>query len=89
MDTTILIAIIMEIIFSVIILWKTTLIMIEKKKIPSFAPFFIVGVAFCFYASFIFYEIYETTFWMFYELLLLTSVIWILMILRGRKNGFN
>lgn len=82
MDITILVAVFMQVIFSIIILWKTILIMIEKKKIFPFMPFLIVGVAFCFYTSFIIYGIYETTLWIFYESLLLMSLIWIVMIVR-------
>lgn len=86
MDTTILISVIMEIIFSVLIIWKTILVMIEKKKISLFMPFLIVGVAFCFYSSFILYGIYETVLWIFYESLLLISLIWISMIVRRKTK---
>ncbi len=86
MNIITLISVLMGIFFSIIIIWKTTLAMIEKKKILFFMPFFIFGLALSFYAGFYFYAIYDKIFWLFYELLLLVAIIWILINLR-RKNG--
>ena len=75
----------MGLFFSIIILWKTTLIMIEKKKILFFMGFFIFGFALCCYAGFYFYEAYDKIFWLFYELLLIASIVWIFVNLWGGK----
>ncbi len=86
MNIITIISVLMGIFFSIIILWRTTLAMIEKKKILFFIPFFIFGRALSFYASFYFYAIYDKIFWLFYELLLLVTIIWIFINL-GLKNG--
>ena len=85
MNIITLISVLMGIFFSIIIIWRTTLAMIEKKKILFFMPFFIFGLALSFYAGFYFYAVYDKIFWLFFELLLLTAIIWILINLR-RKN---
>ncbi len=79
---------IIQIFFAIILIWLTTLIMIEKKKILAFIPFFIVGVVSCFYAGFVFYEVFVNFAWFFIEFLYLISIIWIFINLR-RKNGVN
>ncbi len=86
MNIITLISVLMGICFSIIVIWRTTLAMIEKKKILFFMPFFIFGLALSFYASFYFYAVYDKIFWLFYELLLLIAITWILINLR-RKNG--
>ena len=75
----------MGLFFSIIILWKTTLIMIEKKKILFFMGFFVFGLALCFYAGFYFYEVYDKILWLFYELLLIVSIILIFVSLRRKE----
>ncbi len=86
MNIITIISVLMGICFSIIVIWRTTLAMIEKKKIVFFIPFFIFGLALSFYAGFYFYAIYDKIFWLFYELLLLTAITWIFINLR-RKNG--
>ncbi len=85
MNIITLISVLMGIFFSIIIIWRTTLVMIEKKKILFFMPFFIFGLALSFYAGFYFYAIYNKILWLSYELLLLVAIIWILIIIR-REN---
>ena len=80
-----LISVLMGLFFSIIILWRTTLAMIEKKKILFFMGFFVFGLALCFYAGFYFYGVYDKIFWLFYELLLLVSIILIFVSLRRRE----
>ncbi len=86
MNIITIISVLMGICFSIIVIWRTTLAMIEKKKILFFMPFFLFGLALCFYAGFYFYAVYDKIFWLFYELLLLTAITWIFINLR-RKNG--
>ncbi len=86
MNTITIISVLMGIFFSIIIIWRTTLAMIEKKKILFFTPFFIFGLALSFYAGFYFYAIYDKIFWLFYEFLLLVAIAFILINLR-KKNG--
>lgn len=85
MNITTIISVLMGIFFSIIIIWRTTLAMIEKKKILFFTPFFIFGLALSFYAGFFFYAVYDLIFWLFYESLLLIAIIWILINLRRVK----
>ncbi len=85
MNVITMISVLMGIFFSIIVIWKTTLAMIEKRKILFFTPFFIFGLALSFYAGFYFYAVYDPVFWAFYELLLLTSIVWILINLRRVK----
>lgn len=85
MNIITLISVLMGIFFSIIIIWRTTLVMIEKKKILFFMPFFIFGLALSFYAGFYFYAVYDPIFWLFYESLLLAAIIWILLNLRRVK----
>ena len=43
---------------SILLLWKTILVMIRKKKIAIFLPFFITAIFMCFNAAFSFYELF-------------------------------
>lgn len=85
MNVITMISVLMGIFFSIIVIWKTTLAMIEKKKILFFMPFFIFGLALSFYAGFYFYAVYDPIFWAFYESLLLIAIIWILINVRRMK----
>lgn len=44
-------------IFAVVFITKSSLIMIEKKRIFSFMPWFVIGVVYCFVAGLIFYGV--------------------------------
>jgi hypothetical protein len=47
--------VVLYLVFSVFILWKASLLMIEKKNIALFLPFFLVGIVLCFKAGLLFY----------------------------------
>jgi hypothetical protein len=81
-----LISVLMGIFFSIIVIWRTSSVMIEKKKILFFMPFFIFGLTLSFYSAFYFYAIYDKIFWLFYELLLLVAIIWIFINLRRKEK---
>ncbi len=81
-----IISVLMGIFFSIIVIWRTTLAMIENKKILFFMPFFIFGLTISCYAGFYFYAVYDKIFWLFYELLLLIAIIWILINLRWKDD---
>ena len=85
MNAITVISVLMGICFSILVIWRTTLAMIEKKKISFFIPFFIFGLSLCFYAGFYFYAVYDKIFWLFYELLLLVALALIFIVLRRVK----
>ncbi len=76
-DTSILTYAILYITFSIILIWKTNLLMLETKRIWVLLPFFIFGILICFRAVFIFYSLFEKFVWVFIELVSLISLIWI------------
>ncbi len=53
------IEIILHLFFALVFIIKSALNMIEKKRIFTFLPFFIVGLAFCYSAGFMIYGFYE------------------------------
>ena len=72
-------------VFAVIILWKTAIFMIEKKKIISFIPFILLGVVFCRRASFLFYNIFLQSLWLWVELVLIIIIILLFALVRRMK----
>lgn len=64
-------------IYAIIILWKVSLIMLEKKRIIVFLPFFIMGILFCFQGAFLFNALFEQMVWFFVESVFLILFIWI------------
>ena len=70
--------------FAVYLVWLATSAMLQKRKILVFMPFFIAGLASCFYAGFVLYEIFVNTAWLFIEFLYLVSIIWMFIVV-GRK----
>ena len=85
-DVSILIYTILYITFSIILVWKTNLLMLETKKIWILFPFFIFGITICFRAVFIFYSLFEKTIWVSIEFVALVCLIWIFIILWRRIN---
>ena len=71
---------------SVIIIWRSTAAMIEKKRIDLFSPFLIAGILFYFNAALIFYELQPRYFFAASKFLFLLILFWILIIIK-RKNG--
>ena len=89
-DISTIFGVIIYLIFAIIITWKTTLLMIEKKRIIIFLPFLIVGVIFCFYVSFLFYNIFDEWPWLVLKSAFAIVLIWILINVIRRENGlFN
>lgn len=85
MDASILVYMSIYLIFSIILIWKTSLLMLEIKKIEILLPFFIFGILICFQAGFIFYSLFERFVWASIEIIFLVSLIWIFIIL-WREN---
>ncbi len=89
-DISTIFGVIIYLIFAIIITWKTTLLMIEKKRIIIFLPFLIVGIVFCFYVSFLFYNIFDEWPWLVLKSAFAIVLIWILINVIRRENGlFN
>ncbi len=89
-DISTIFGVIVYLIFAIIIIWKTTLLMIEKKRIIIILPFLIVGVVFCFYVSFLFYNIFDEGLWFILKSVFAIVIIWILInIIRGENELFN
>ena len=85
-NTLAVFGVIIYLIFAIIIIWKTTLLMVRKKRVIFFLPFLIVGVVFCFYASFLFYNIFDDRLWLILKSAFAIVIIWILInIIRGEK----
>ncbi len=77
-------------IFGIILLWKASLLMIEKKKILIFLPFFAIGILACFQAAFVFYEVHGAAAVLIVKSFYFMVLIWILIMIGKRKNGlFN
>jgi hypothetical protein len=72
-------------IFALIIMWETSLSMINKKNILGFFPFFSLSIVLTIYAGFIFFEFYFQLAWATLELLILLNLIWIFIVIR-REN---
>lgn len=73
---------------SIILIWITSLTMIDKKKIILLLPFWIMGVLFSFQSGFIFYSLFKQIAWFFIEIVMLVCLLWIFIILR-RENVNN
>ncbi len=79
--------IILFLVLAVFIIWRATLAMITKKKIALFLPFFLISMVFCFFATFLFYEIIESLTWIL-EYISTIAIILILINLT-KKSDFN
>ena len=77
---------IIQVFFAVLIIWITTQAMLQKKNITVFIPFFIAGLASCFYAGFVLYEIFVNVAWLFIGFLYLVSITWMFMVVRRKIN---
>ncbi len=73
-------------VMSIIIIWKSAIAMIEKKRVGLFLPFYIVGILFCFNSAFLFYELQPKYFFAASKFLFSLILVWILIIIR-RENG--
>lgn len=74
-----------QLLLAIILIWITTSIMIKKKKIVLFMPFFIAGITSCFYSGFLYNELFVNIAWLFIEILLIIAVAWVLIIVRRLK----
>ena len=77
--------IITHLILAIIIIWRATIAMLEKKKILLFLPIFIIGILFCFNAASLFYEFPPVQILGPMKFLFLFILIWILIIIRRIK----
>ena len=66
--------------FAIIILWISTLKMIEQKAIKKFLPFFIISIAASFSAGFTFFEVFNSIPWTALEASYFFILIWIIVI---------
>lgn len=87
--------VVVYLVFSIFILWKASLLMIERKNIALFLPFYLVGIVLCFKAGLIFYLPENPSFndaimaqfgLMVARVFLAIALIWIFIIF-WRKNG--
>jgi len=74
--------------FGLIILWFTSLIMINKKKIIQFLPFFILGITSIFPVGFALFGFFFQPALLTFDLLIFFLLTWIFINL-WRKNGIN
>jgi hypothetical protein len=73
-------------IFALIIMWSSSLNMVNKKDIKGFLPFFLMSIVLIIYAGFILSEFFFNWAWFLLESLILLNLIGIFMIIRG-ENG--
>jgi len=66
---------------SVIVLWKTVSSMIDRKRITAFLPFLIIGILMLFRAAFVFYELFDVLVWSILKYLNIIFMTWILIYL--------
>lgn len=88
-EFSVILSIMVYIVFSIMIIWGTSLLIIEKKKITPFLPFLLIGFTFCFYAAFIFYDILNGSIGLILEMMCSISLIWIIVIFVRRKYGLT
>jgi hypothetical protein len=81
--------VLMYLIFAIIILWSTSLIILEKRRIDFFLPFLLVSISFVFYASFVFYGIFDGVLWTILEALSSIALLWIIINLWRENDSFN
>lgn len=78
---------VMYLIFAIIIIWETSLLMIERKKITIFLPFLFISVVFCFYAAFTFFDVFRGNAGLVLESMRSVSLIWIMVNFIRKGNG--
>jgi len=71
---------------SVIVLWKTVSSMIDRKRVAAFLPFLIIGILMLFRASFVFYELFDVLVWSILKYLNIILMAWILIYLTRREK---
>jgi len=79
---------VLHMIFSILILWKTSLMMIDKKRIIIFLPFVLVGFLFTFKSAFTFFGLFNTIVWVYVEVIYSIVFIWLLINIWRNQNGF-
>lgn len=77
----------LDLILAILMIWLSSLTMVEKKIIMPFVPFFIIGLAYCFASVLSFYFLLTHIFWFFKDLLLLIS--FGLFVFQIKKYVFN
>jgi len=73
----ILIYILTEALLGILVLWKTCLYMVNKRKMAVFLPFYFVGATLLFHAGLIFYQAYFNLLWLGLEATYVLLMIWI------------
>jgi len=81
-------SVIVYLILALVIIWKASIAMIEKKRIFLFLPFFIIGILFCFQSASLFHEIPPQLILGPIKFIFLFILIWIAIIIKsvGSKN---
>jgi len=86
MSESILTYIMLYLLFSVALIWETSLAMLKKRKITPFLPFLLLGILASFQAASIFYDLFEKVIWGFIEFAFMANLIWVFAILRKKQN---
>ncbi|MCK4650008.1 hypothetical protein KAT36_02140 [Candidatus Pacearchaeota archaeon] len=85
MNFEIIVYSVLALIFSIIILWVTSLSMIRDKNIFGYLAFFALGIVLVVHSTFMVFEFFWGWQWVILELLIFFNLIWILM----EMGGFN
>lgn len=70
--------ILIELTSSIVLIWKTAVIMIEQEKIIKFLPFFAAGIIMGFDAAFVMHQIYLNIAWLWIEISYILAISFIL-----------
>jgi hypothetical protein len=73
-------------VFSLIIIWMTTQSMIKIKRFLEFLPFLLLGISLSFYSAFVLFEFFFQWGWVFLELTIFLSLLWIFVNLLGGQK---
>jgi len=70
-------------VYSIVILWITSLSMIRDKCIKDYLGFFILGMVLVFQSSLIAFHVFLNMIWFFFEAVVFFTLIWIFFTLKG------
>jgi len=77
-------------VFSIIILWITSLSMIRDRSILDYMAFFVLGLVLVFQSSLMAFQFFWNMSWIFFEVIVFVNLLWIFFVLRRfAKDGHS
>lgn len=71
---------------SIILIFSTTYLMVNKRRTLFLMPFFLMGILLCFRSSFSFYGIFSQKIWLITELSWAILFFWLILNLRSKNE---